>query len=893
MKKEFDIFYFSGTHWDREWYQDFQGFRYRLVKMVDGLMELFDRDEAYQTFHFDGQTIVLEDYCEIAPEKKDKLRQLIVDRHVLIGPWYVMPDEFLVSGESLIRNLMLGHEIAQQWGTEAWKYGYVCDVFGHIAQMPQILNGFNIKYSLLGRGTTESEPVFFKWRSPDGSECLNYKLEPAGGYGNFKQAVYDKVKNPSPDNQEIVERLKRYIDAELNRANLPIVIIMDGLDHEEACGYTSAYIKKLAELYPRAHVHHVNLCEQGKLLETYCESLPVVEGELNRTAQQRHNYLHLITNTLSSYYTLKKQNDECQYMLEKIMEPMCVAAALAGIPLNRNYIKLAYKYLLQNQSHDAICGCSIDQVHKDMEYRFDQTKEICNALAEDYLYMDRRKDTVSVGGGYENVLTLYNMLPFEIDRTLTVKLDFKTDYPSTYSEPFGYEDINSFKIFDSDRNEIPYHVTDIKRNQVKRIRDNCCERYDVHYVTVRVEIPSFGKSEYRIVPFESAVRYLKKLNSGQNYAENEFVRMNILENGSLEILDKKNGKKYTQLCGLADDGEIGDGWYHVNPVRDTVVYSAGGNCRIEKLESGPSRCLFRITRCIEVPAEIETDKSGKGRSAKTVNLKIVMYAGLSEESKGVDIRLEYDNIAKDHRLRLLLPTGIGGEKYFAGQSFYCCERSVGVDVATQNWHEPAQYEKAMNGIVGKRDENGCGIAFVSNRGLHECAAYDDADGTLSVTLSRSFSTTVMTNGETNCQMNRKLEYEFCLAVLDENVCYKELLELQDMMAYRVMSNFVSMEGEAQLEPPQSRLTVEGKNIAVSVIKCAEGAKKNSLIVRVFNASGGKEKGCIRTAFDIISADEVSLGEEDKYPVPFESKSVDFELDGWKIATFKLGFRTEI
>ena len=72
MEKKLDIFYFSSTHWDREWYQTFQGFRYRLVKMVDNLISLLDNDTDFETFHFDGQTIVLEDYLEISPEKKEK-----------------------------------------------------------------------------------------------------------------------------------------------------------------------------------------------------------------------------------------------------------------------------------------------------------------------------------------------------------------------------------------------------------------------------------------------------------------------------------------------------------------------------------------------------------------------------------------------------------------------------------------------------------------------------------------------------------------------------------------------------------------------------------------------------------------------------------------------------
>ena len=146
---KFKIYYLNGTHWDREWYLPFQEFRYNLVKMVDDMVSKLRNDENFKLFTFDGQTIVLEDYKEIAKDRADKLQKLIEEGRVLVGPWYVMPDEFLVSGESLIRNLMKGHKLAKEWGTEAWKYGYICDIFGHIAQMPQIFKGFKLTIRLL------------------------------------------------------------------------------------------------------------------------------------------------------------------------------------------------------------------------------------------------------------------------------------------------------------------------------------------------------------------------------------------------------------------------------------------------------------------------------------------------------------------------------------------------------------------------------------------------------------------------------------------------------------------------------------------------------------------------------------------------------------------------
>ena len=209
--KKLDIFYFSGTHWDREWYQDFQSYRYRLVKLVDNLMSLIESDPDYKTFHCDGQTVVLEDYCEICPENKEKLKKLITEGKILIGPWYVMPDEFLVSGESLIRNLMKGHQVCKEWGVEPWKYGYICDIFGHIAQMPQIFNGFDIKYSCLGRGTSEGAPYYFRWKAPDGSETTNFTLDAGHGYGSF-QYMYGSEEDKTINNPKIVANIKEYVE---------------------------------------------------------------------------------------------------------------------------------------------------------------------------------------------------------------------------------------------------------------------------------------------------------------------------------------------------------------------------------------------------------------------------------------------------------------------------------------------------------------------------------------------------------------------------------------------------------------------------------------------------------------------------------------------------------
>ena len=144
----------SHTHWDREWYLTFQQFRLRLVHLVDGLLDLLDSNPDYRYFMLDGQTIVLDDYLFMRPEKADIIRAHVRSGRMLIGPWHVLPDEFLVSPEATIRNLLQGDRTARQFGPKMM-VGYLPDPFGHVGQMPQILRGFGIETAAFRRGLAD------------------------------------------------------------------------------------------------------------------------------------------------------------------------------------------------------------------------------------------------------------------------------------------------------------------------------------------------------------------------------------------------------------------------------------------------------------------------------------------------------------------------------------------------------------------------------------------------------------------------------------------------------------------------------------------------------------------------------------------------------------------
>ena len=214
-KSPLQIFLLSSTHWDREWYLPFQAFRFKLAENLDEVLDVMENQPEFRLFCMDGQTIILNDYVEAVPENRERLQKLIDDGRIKIGPWYVMPDTRLISGESIIFNFLMGRRVSERWNAETWKYGYMCDIFGHIAQMPQIMNGFGFTGSYLGRGIRPEWRGLFRWQGPDGSEILTYY----DSYGHFTWNISDNYGKPGYQ-----ETLRDFLTQRVERGTSPVII---------------------------------------------------------------------------------------------------------------------------------------------------------------------------------------------------------------------------------------------------------------------------------------------------------------------------------------------------------------------------------------------------------------------------------------------------------------------------------------------------------------------------------------------------------------------------------------------------------------------------------------------------------------------------------------------
>lgn len=886
------IFYLSSTHWDREWYLPFQGFRFHLVRVMDALVDCLETSDRESVFHLDGQTIMLEDYYEMRPLMRPRVEKLIREGRILVGPWYNMPDEFNVSGEALIRNLLLGHRLSLEAGTEAWKCGYVIDIFGHIAQFPQILNGFGIKTAVVGRGTNEhTTPLAFTWESPDGSGVTSFKLPDYNGYGSFSTDVAGRRVTGDyypPDNPLFDERAKKYINHELARSPLPFCVLWDSMDHEPYHEDTQAYVARLRELYPDSDILQTDLLKAFDYVEKSGVSLQVKKGELREPGRDFGHYAYVLIHCLSARHSLKKHNDRTQALLEKAMEPLAVYFSRMGIRQDKAFTDLAWKYLLKNHPHDSICGCSVDRVHEDMTYRFNQAQDICDTLITD------ARRTLTEGTrlvtSEENLLCVLNSLPYAREEVVTLSIPFSKDYPK-WQEPFGYEALCAFEIRDETGTALPYTLLTKEESRNVRGRANIGMGADSYTVAVKVSLPALGAANLSIVPVNGPVRQTGGMADSSGSLDNGLVRITINPDGTINLMDYLSGREYARLLQLTDCGEIGDAWNHVRPANGGLV-TGGVLVHKEIVVNSTVKSTVRLVRELTVPARIQASRNGLMPSQEKATLECEFLISLAEGSRNPEISLNVNNTACDHVLRLGFPTHTAGDTYEANQAFCFVTRKTGFNTETLTWKESEKPEAPMSGIVLKRDASYRGLAFVSDYGLHECAADTDKDATLRVTLLRSFGKTVTTNGEPGGQELGLHSYRFFLVPLDETIKNSDLQRLQDGLQASPV-HFVSPKAAAG-----STLEVEGPLCASTVKHAQDGSE--DIVVRLYNPNNANAQGKlhvsgIREAFftnmleEVTEPAEITLSQEkDSSQARSQEKGfVSLSLEPFRIVTLRL------
>ncbi len=926
--RSYEMHIVSHTHWDREWRLPFQSFRMKLVDCLDYLLELMKADPEYKYFTLDGQASLIEDYLEIRPEKREEIRKLVKAGRLLLGPWYTLVDESLLHGESIVRNLLLGHRIARELGG-VMKVGYAISSFGHIGQLPQIFSEFGIETAIFSRGINQWQVKSeFMWEAPDGSEVLAFHLPDDYTKSNWFYVVYrpaiigmpadcwsyewgtlglpfhacdgeslnhfyrllDLRLRYNPDEvEERVEQLKRETAANATTNQL---LFMDGVDHLKPNPLLGQIIADMRwRIKGGDHLIHSTLPRYMAKVKRSAKRLQHVRGEMRNTTREGvHN--PLLASVLSARMDLKLKNQRVQTLLLKWAEPMASVGWLLGRPYPQRYLEIAWRYLTQNHAHDSICGCCIDTVHDHMNYRFSQTEIIAEEIVQRTFWDLVPQIDNSRLAEDEMALTVFNSLTFARAETLTVGIDFPEEWKA-----------RKVRITDLSGRELPTQLVSIEKLCPEMLNPlNAQLSPHVHRLMVdfhAADIPSLGFTTFIAKPLQREYkRHLGSLVTGVNQMENDFLRVAIAADGTLSVTDKATGRTYENLHIFEDGGEVGDAWKHIPPMSDEIITSCGCPVKIALIEDGPVLARFRIDYTLTLPEcaippkpkmiveEAEPFRSQRSRMPKPYHISTTVMLG--KHARVVNFTTRIDNTVKDHRLRVLFPSGIAQARVSAAEGqFDVVERPICLP-DTSAWKEQAYSTHPQLGFVDVSDGK-VGLAIL-NEGLPEYAVLDDAQRTIALTLLRCVGRSI---GEDYEQKGGQClgVHEFRYALYPHAGRWDTAGVFEQSLAHntRIKVTQSRRHKRGRLPQRQSFLEITPSTLVLSALKQSESGR--SLILRLYNPTTRKISGTLRFPFKPLKKVRITnLLEQPTQPVALRNRHrVALNVPPKRIMTLEISF----
>lgn len=687
----------SHFHWDREWYRTFEGYRARLADAVDRVLELLEADPGYH-FLLDGQTVVLEDYLAVRPQRREALEAALRAGRLGTGPWYVQPDSLLPSGEALVRNLLYGMRLAAEYGGRPSRIAYVPDSFGHPAQFPQLFAGFGLDTFVYWRGNGNEIDALgntYRWVAPDGSEVAALLL--IDGY--FNAACL-------PDDADhAAARLAAYLAAKGDAAP---ALLMNGFDHMLPDPHVGAVAAALSGLLGTPVVR--GLLDDLPALPT--AELPAYRGELigGRLA-------NLLPGVWSTRTPIKLANRACEALLEGWAEPWAALTLALGRLDERPALRLAWRRVLHNQAHDSLCGCSVDAVATQVLGRYDSaaglTRETVARLLERLAGHDVERRTPDV---VEHEVAVFNPSPHPRTDVVRVALE---SYPAL-SLRVGQPQFPRFTIAAL---EEPGFAIDGQPVRVVPSGDPTRTRWlpiesplDVEFVAA--DVPPFG---YRRYTLTRIARPQEDDDHGNEIAV-DGLRVTAADDGTLTIAF--GDTVYHGLLDVEDAGDGGDSYDFDAIPQDPGAALASVTCRRLRHPSGMQR--LEISRIFEVPVGVHEDR--EQRAEQGIPLRLVSEVRIAPGVPRVDITVRLHNTARDHRLRLRFPTGAPASACLAATTFDVIRRGA-APTDDRGWVHPAPATFPHQGWVSAN-----GLTVVAP-GLPE--AEISADGTISITLLRA------------------------------------------------------------------------------------------------------------------------------------------------------------
>lgn len=862
------IFVVHHTHWDREWWTTYQALRIKLVELVDGLLDTLDADPSFRTFLLDSQTVVLRDYLEVRPEERERLLGHIRTGRLQCGPWYILPDEFLVGAEAHVRNLLLARRIGSELAIPLSRLGYLPDTFGHIGQMPQLLRGFGIDNAFIWRGYGgEEAKQEFRWQAPDGSTVQTHWFP--DGYFWMPFLHFDNPERPYRD------KLGRVFESIAHwgpRATAGVLLMPYGGDHRTF----DRHLARKIELANQA------IGELGELVwatpEEYVAAVRAAEPELETVRGELRafgpTHPHVLPGVLSARLYLKQRNWECQTLLERHAEPLCALAAVHGARYDAGLLWRAWEYLIQNHPHDSICGCSVEPVHREMLTRFDQAEQVGRVLAERAAdFLAQRIDTSALAEG-ERPLVVHNLLPQARSAWVSIQLDRASLDPRTHI------------LTDEAGHEVPFTV---RPGEGLRPRSDQWLFTEIGFPAE--DVPAFGHRTYRLAerskPLDArqarftalvpvaegkGTETVTDLAVGRDRLENAALRVVVERDGSLTLTDKASGQVYRGLNVFEDGGDAGDTYSYSAPLGDLVLRSdRAARVHLSVAEAGYARATLRVDLEWPLPAELSADRLS--RSSEYLPTRLSTFVTLRAGARAVEIETRWENRTRDHRLRALFPSGTQPQRSAALGHFEVVERPTAVPDPGRGWPETYAPTMPHQGWVSvHQGERGLMIAA---RGLPEYEV--GPEGVIALTLLRavgwlSREDTLARRGGAGPESPTPDAQS-----LGPNRAQYALIPHRGSWlassAYRTAEGYLTplFGSETSVHPGSEPLTtslleLEG-NHTLQFSACKRAEEGEALVLRLWNVSGQSTRARLRCHRPVQSVERLELDERVGAPLP--------------------------
>ena len=694
------------THWDREWYEPFPVFRARLVELLDEVLDRLDgSDPAHPLEHFqlDGQMAMVDDYLEVRPAERDRIQQLAGAGRLSMGPWYVLPDEFLVSGETLVRNLQLGMARADELG-RPMPVGYLPDMFGHVAAMPQLLTLFGMQDAVVWRGVPASvRSPAFDWRSPDGSVVRAEYL--SGGYFNGSDMPADPA--------ELADRVALFAASQGSLVG-DRVLWLAGMDHEVPPAHLATTVAGLAGVDDRATPDVVTI---GPLTEAFVDverdGLPVHDGELRSGARA-----NLLMGVASNRVDVKAAAANAERSLERLAEPLDALWQQDDrwAPL----LRIAWREVIRNAAHDSICACSHDEVVDAVLHRYAEATRTAHEVARRAL--DRAAASFAAPGTY-----LVNPTQHARDELVTVTVDASS------------VDLATMQVVDREPDSEVLHRGGAGDAPLLLARELLFERPAVRAARLvpvvgtdddhlRVELYEGvrpGELEGVLAPADALGEVGRRCDhdpeivvstvlhrarpratalamSGpvagfgwRRWSGPEPVRPVVatgdttLANGLITVtVDADDGTfsigSLRGLGRLVDGGDAGDTYNWCPPQHDLVV-EAPARLALHVAESGPLRGRLVIDAEYELPERVGHDEDGRTRREGGVAQRVTTTVELRAAEPFVRVTIELGHHVRDHRLRAHLPLPRRAHDSTAECAFGLVQRPLWAEGGPNEW----------------------------------------------------------------------------------------------------------------------------------------------------------------------------------------------------------------